>query len=237
MFSAVTVAISLSRAAAVRGRDPARGRRGRGQRRASSRCWSRSPWCPRCSRSPAPRMLRPWPARARARPAPRAGRPLGDVAARRGLLLPAGPARCSAGPGWWSPASCTVLGLRRRPGAATSSCGQLRRAAAARRRPGAAVLRHPRRRLPDRRRSPPVQVVGRATPEQMTPLAEQVGRASTASRAVAPPQPVGDGPTRWSSVFTAGTDPGSDAAKAVVAALRDDRPGYRDVGHRPDRRR
>ncbi len=71
---------------------------------------------------------------------------------------------------------------------------------------------------------PPVQVVGRASPEAMAPLAEQAAGLDGV-RAVSPPQPVGQD-LAVVSVFTAGTDPGSDAAKAVVAALRDERPGY-----------
>ena len=57
-----------------------------------SRCWPRSPWCRRCSalvggRIPVRRALAP----------------------DRGLLRPAGPARCSGGPGWSRSASPRLL--------------------------------------------------------------------------------------------------------------------------------
>ncbi|MDQ3735404.1 MAG: MMPL family transporter, partial [Actinomycetota bacterium] len=69
---------------------------------------------------------------------------------------------------------------------------------------------------------PDVQIVGRARPEQMTGLAEQI-TARDPSLTTAPPRSVG---TDYSvlSVYTVDGDPASSAAQGLVEDLRTDRP-------------
>jgi RND superfamily putative drug exporter len=72
--------------------------------------------------------------------------------------------------------------------------------------------------------SPTIQVVGQASPEQMTPLADDVA-AMDGVELVPPPRAVSD---QYSviNVFMVDSDPGSAEAKAVVASVRADRPDY-----------
>ena len=72
--------------------------------------------------------------------------------------------------------------------------------------------------------SPTIQVVGEASPEQMTPLADDIA-AMEGVELVPPPKAVDD---QYSviNVFMVDSDPGSAEAKAVVAAVRADRPDY-----------
>ena len=71
---------------------------------------------------------------------------------------------------------------------------------------------------------PTIQVVGQATAEQMAPLAEEI-RSMEGVELVPPPRAVGD-THAVVSVYMTDTDPGSPAAKDVVAAVRADRPDY-----------
>jgi len=71
---------------------------------------------------------------------------------------------------------------------------------------------------------PAVQIVGRASPEQMTELAERV-RATDSSLTVAPPAAVGPDYSVL-SVYPADGDPASPEALELVAAVRADPPGY-----------
>jgi RND superfamily putative drug exporter len=72
--------------------------------------------------------------------------------------------------------------------------------------------------------SPTIQVVGQASPEQMTPLADEIA-AMGGVELVPPPRAVSD---QYSvvNVFMVDSDPGSAEAKAVVASVRADRPDY-----------
>ena len=72
--------------------------------------------------------------------------------------------------------------------------------------------------------SPTIQVVGEASPEQMTPLADDIA-AMDGVELVPPPRAVDD---QYSviNVFMVDSDPGSAEAKAVVASVRADRPDY-----------
>ncbi len=72
--------------------------------------------------------------------------------------------------------------------------------------------------------SPTIQVVGEASPEQMTPLADDIA-AMEGVELVPPPKAVDD---QYSviNVFMVDSDPGSAEAKAVVASVRADRPDY-----------
>jgi len=69
-----------------------------------------------------------------------------------------------------------------------------------------------------------IQIVGQATPEQMTPLAESV-EAMDGVELVPPPRAVGD-QYAVVNVYMTNPDPGSAQAKAVVADIRDERPDY-----------
>jgi RND superfamily putative drug exporter len=69
-----------------------------------------------------------------------------------------------------------------------------------------------------------IQVVGQATPEQMTPLAESI-EAMDGVELVPPPRAVGD-QYAVVNVYMTDPDPGSAQAKAVVAEIRDNRPDY-----------
>jgi RND superfamily putative drug exporter len=71
---------------------------------------------------------------------------------------------------------------------------------------------------------PTIQVVGAATPEQMTPLAESIS-AMEGVELVPPPRAVGDAHAVV-NVFMTDPDPGSAQAKAVVEQVRADRPDY-----------
>ena len=71
---------------------------------------------------------------------------------------------------------------------------------------------------------PTVQIVGAATPEQMAPLAQQIG-ALPGVELVAPPRAVGD-THAVVNVFMVDPDQGSDDAKAVVQNVRADRPDF-----------
>ncbi|MET0966112.1 MAG: MMPL family transporter [Nakamurella sp.] len=69
-----------------------------------------------------------------------------------------------------------------------------------------------------------IQVVGQATPEQMTPLADSIS-AMDGVELVPPPRAVGS-EHAVVNVYMADSDPGSAQAKAVVATIRGDRPDY-----------
>ncbi|MBA3367729.1 MAG: MMPL family transporter [Geodermatophilaceae bacterium] len=71
---------------------------------------------------------------------------------------------------------------------------------------------------------PAVQIVGRASPAQMSALAEQV-TAMDSSLTVAPPTEVGPDYSVL-NVFTADGDAAGPAAQALVEAVRADRPDY-----------
>jgi RND superfamily putative drug exporter len=71
---------------------------------------------------------------------------------------------------------------------------------------------------------PTIQVVGQATAQEMAPLAESI-RSMDGVALVPPPRPVGD-EHAVVNVYMTDTDPGSAAAKDVVAAVRADRPDY-----------
>jgi RND superfamily putative drug exporter len=69
-----------------------------------------------------------------------------------------------------------------------------------------------------------IQVVGEASPEQMTPLAESIA-AMDGVELVPPPRAVGE-QYAVVNVYMTDPDPGSAHAKAVVATIRDNRPDY-----------
>ncbi len=71
---------------------------------------------------------------------------------------------------------------------------------------------------------PAIQVVGQTGADGMAGLADEI-RALDGVELVTPPKAVG-GQYATVSVFLTDRDPGSNAAKAVVAAVRDDRPDY-----------
>jgi RND superfamily putative drug exporter len=72
---------------------------------------------------------------------------------------------------------------------------------------------------------PTIQVVGEATPDQMTPLAESIQGMDGVELVPIPPRAVGD-THAVISVYMADPDPGSEEAKAVVTSVRDNRPEY-----------
>ncbi len=72
--------------------------------------------------------------------------------------------------------------------------------------------------------SPTVQVVGRATPQQMAGLAEKLSGTSGVAR-VDPPQAL-DVEYSLVNVYTADADPADPQARAVVQEARDMSPGY-----------
>jgi len=72
---------------------------------------------------------------------------------------------------------------------------------------------------------PDVQIVGRASPEEMSRLAEEV-TARDHSLRTAPPKTVGGGYSVL-AVYTADGDPASPAAQRLVDDIRGDRPDYR----------
>ena len=71
---------------------------------------------------------------------------------------------------------------------------------------------------------PTIQVVGEATPEQMTPLGMSIS-AMDGVELVPPPRAVGTEHAVL-NVFMTDPDPGSDEAKAVVEQVRAERPDY-----------
>ena len=72
--------------------------------------------------------------------------------------------------------------------------------------------------------TPTIQVVGEATPAQMTPLADEIA-AMEGVELVPPPRAVTD---QYSviNVYMVNPDPGSAEAKAVVSSVRGNRTGY-----------